>query len=175
MRREPCLLPVRRATKSTKGSHSPLALPSSHRALAVLLAQGAACGTPHGGRAPQTRQADTQRSLMLFPLYFLLVPSLVWGLWPFSIMVVPVLRSSGFALKAAATSEASLLCTQDLQPGMVGDNPATPLQQGAQMPQPGYTAVSLHLPTTLHSISKTPHARLKTMLTASKGPGTQDS
>lgn len=71
MRRDLCLLPVRRATKSTKESHSSLVLPGSHSAVeAVPLVQGAACSIPHGWGTSQTRQADTQLTLALFPLTF---------------------------------------------------------------------------------------------------------
>lgn len=146
MRREPCLLPVRRATKSTEGSYSPSALPSSHFALAALLAQGADCGTPHGWeKIPNQASRHTACSYTFPPLTF---PHSLAGLRSLALFRhgFHVLRWREVALKAAPTSEASLLHTQDPQPGMVGDNPATPLQQGAQIPQPGHAALSLHLP-----------------------------
>lgn len=123
--------------------------------------QGAACSIPRGWGTSQTRQADTQLTPALFPLTF-----------PCSLSSLrsPAISHRGFhvaqtegggAFKAAPTTEAALHHTHDLQPGMVGDNSATSLQQSVQIPQPGHAAPSLHLPTTLHSTSKA-RLRLKT-------------
>lgn len=134
MRREPCLLPVRRATKSSKESHSLLALSRCHFAPAV---QGAACGIPHGWEnIPNQEKADTAHSY-IFPC--LTFPHGLAGLRSLALF------HQGFQvliLRGFASTSASLLHTQDLLPGMVGNNSITPLQQGAQILQIGHVAVS---------------------------------
>lgn len=137
MRREPCSLPVRRATKSSKESPSLLALLRCHFPLAV---QGAACCIPHGWENIPN-QADTAHSyifpLLTFPHGLTCLRSLALLHDGFQVLIL-----RGFALKVALTPEISFLHTQDLQPGMVGNNSITPLQQGAQILRIGHVALS---------------------------------